>query len=284
VRCIARVLSEPRTTPRSESSGAAAARNRRPEARLLLVEDNPANQRVASLLLAKMGYAVDVAANGQAALEMLASKPFDLVLMDCQMPVLDGYEATRRIRTGKFAGINPRVPIVALTAYARAEDRARCLNAGMDAYVSKPIRADELERALAQCGLVSEPEAKQRPQGGSVVIDADVLAATRALRGIKGSSLLPELVELYQSEEAERLERMERQIKDRDADALAADAHSFGGNAASFGAVEVRRVALELEDFVRDGAWPEAEARMAALRGACERLRAELQRLSLDQR
>jgi CheY-like chemotaxis protein len=120
--------------------------------RLLVVEDDGANQQVASLLLRQLGHNAAVASNGEEALRLLAAGNFDAVLMDCQMPVMDGYEATQRIRAGQ-GGVNPRIPIIALTAYARAEDRARCLAAGMNAYVSKPLRTADLVAALAQvCG------------------------------------------------------------------------------------------------------------------------------------
>jgi CheY-like chemotaxis protein len=130
---------------------AAAPRSAR-ALRLLVVEDDDANRQVASLLLRQLGHDVAIAPNGVEALRLLAAGNFDAVLMDCQMPVMDGYEATQRIRTGQ-AGANTKIPIVALTAYARTEDRTRCLAAGMNAYVSKPLRLPELAATLAQvCG------------------------------------------------------------------------------------------------------------------------------------
>jgi len=95
-------------------------------------------------------------ANGEDALALLAREDFDVVLMDCQMPVLDGYAATRQIRFGKIPGVKSQVPIVALTAYARPEDRDRCLDAGMDAHLAKPVRLHELQAALQRCGLTPQ--------------------------------------------------------------------------------------------------------------------------------
>ena len=124
--------------------------------RLLVVEDNPANQMVAAMMLTRKGYRVEIAPDGQLALEKLVAQPFDGVLMDCQMPVLDGYEATRRIRAGMLPGVDARLPIIGVTAYARSEDRDRCLETGMNEFVTKPIRAAELFAALERCGLGPE--------------------------------------------------------------------------------------------------------------------------------
>lgn len=115
---------------------------------VLLVEDNPANQVVARTLLERMGHAVDLAANGEQALAQLTSHSYDAVLMDCQMPILDGYQATRLIRDGTIEGINPDIRVIALTAHALPQDRVKCLEAGMNDYLTKPIRPKELIDAL----------------------------------------------------------------------------------------------------------------------------------------
>jgi CheY-like chemotaxis protein len=114
--------------------------------RVLLVEDNRVNQRLAERLLGKLQCRVDVAANGREALDMFQRLPYDLVLMDCHMPEMDGFEATRRIRA--LSTPTRRVPIIALTASAMTGDREICLAAGMDDYVSKPIGKADLERVL----------------------------------------------------------------------------------------------------------------------------------------
>ncbi|MFA6286639.1 MAG: PAS domain S-box protein [Opitutaceae bacterium] len=123
--------------------------------RILMAEDNRTNQMVARRILEKMGHTVDVVENGLELLIRLPRQPYDAVLMDCQMPGMDGYEATRQIRSGKIEGINRDIPVIALTAYAMADDRLKCLQAGMNDYVTKPIRPDHLHEAFLRSGLMS---------------------------------------------------------------------------------------------------------------------------------
>ncbi len=122
--------------------------NGKPRGRILVVEDNPVNQRVATAMLEKLGCDVDLAANGREAIEMVEAVPYDLVFMDCQMPVMDGLEATAEIRRREKPG--SRIPIIALTASAMKDDHDRCIAAGMDGYMSKPLKSADLRDALAR--------------------------------------------------------------------------------------------------------------------------------------
>jgi CheY-like chemotaxis protein len=124
-------------------------------ARILLVEDNALNQKVAQSLLQKRGYRVMVCENGALALEALRRERFDIVLMDCQMPVMDGFEATRSMREDP-AVLAPRTPVIAVTANAMESDRQACLAAGMDDYLSKPFKDEELH-AMIQRYLAGDP-------------------------------------------------------------------------------------------------------------------------------
>jgi len=279
-RCVARVLSEAVSSRPAPTEAAGPAQHGDMGLRLLLAEDNAANQLVAKMLLARMGHTVEIAENGELALARLATARFDAVLMDCQMPLLDGYEATRRIRAGLVPGLDPAIPIIALTAYARTEDRLKCLDAGMNDYVSKPLRAATLGEALRrQCPMkpvrVSDV-AKEEPSDVPETIDAEAFETARSLPGEGGQSLLPELVSIYVGEEAGRLAGIARYLEERQAIPLAEAAHALGGNAASFGGGAVRHVALGLEAAARAGDWALVETRHRELLRACLSLRAEL--------
>jgi CheY-like chemotaxis protein len=118
-------------------------------AHVLLVEDNTMNQLVATKVLEKLGVTTEVAENGRVALDAIANGTFDAVLMDCQMPEMDGYEATRQLRR-REATAGTHLPVIAMTAAAMEGDRDACIAAGMDDYITKPVRADELRAALAR--------------------------------------------------------------------------------------------------------------------------------------
>ncbi len=249
--------------------------------KLLLVEDNLANQRVATFLLQRLGCEVDVAANGLAGLQCLAAKNYDAVFMDCQMPVLDGYAATRRIRGGTLAGVNARIPIIALTAYARSEDRDRCLEAGMDDYISKPIREIELTEALLRHGRRTTEVVRPGASPQKSVLDLTALESIRSLRNEEGLSVLAEIVKMYVNDESARLGQIAFLAEKRSADELAKAAHSFGGNAASIGGIEVQHLALQLETAARSENWTAVAQQIAELRLACSRLIDEINNLDL---
>jgi PAS domain S-box-containing protein len=136
------------TGPEHAPRAHAVNRARPLELRILVVEDSPTNQLVAVRMLKKLGYRADVAANGREALELLRAIPYDVVLMDCQMPIMDGYEAARRIRDRETGALNPDIPIIAMTASALQGDREKCLESGMNDYLSKPVRPQELVEIL----------------------------------------------------------------------------------------------------------------------------------------
>ena len=118
--------------------------------RILVAEDNLINQKVAQAIIKKMGYEVDIVGNGQETINALQLVPYSLVLMDCQMPEMDGFEATRRIRQEGSMVLNPNIPIIAMTASAMSGDREKCIRAGMDDFIAKPVRKEELEEMLTR--------------------------------------------------------------------------------------------------------------------------------------
>jgi CheY-like chemotaxis protein len=142
--------------------------------RVLLAEDNIVNQKVAILMLEKLGCRVDAVANGREALEALTHIAYDLVFMDCQMPEMDGYEATTTFRAQEVSG-STHVPIIAMTAYAMPDDRERCLQAGMDDYIKKPVNAEVLQAIVQQWGrpaLGSARIPEAGPQLSALAADA----------------------------------------------------------------------------------------------------------------
>ncbi len=206
--------------------------------RLLLAEDNPVNQKVAQLTLQRLGYAVDVVSDGAQALAALASGPYDAVLMDCQMPVMDGFAATQELRLREAAG--RRTPVIALTASAMASDRERCLQAGMDDYLSKPIRAEDLTVVLR----------RWVDGAGEEALDPAVLAGLKEL----GSGIIEEVLGLYLVDADERLAALRSAT---DPGTTLAAAHALKGGSADVGATRVQALAAELETRAKAGRLPE---------------------------
>ena len=161
------------------SSGAVAIAQGNP-LRILVAEDNSVNQKLVGLMLGKLGYTADFAANGQEALDALSLRPYDVVLMDVQMPVMDGLEAARRIVTDWPRGARPR--IVALTANAMAEDRRACLDAGMDDYLVKPLRPMALAEALGRCNAIESTAWSEAGSPRAVGTSPSAVAALTATR------------------------------------------------------------------------------------------------------
>jgi len=210
--------------------------------RILLAEDNTVNQQIALLVLEAMGYRADVAANGREAVEAVARLPYDLVLMDVQMPEMDGLEATRRIRSGA-ATAQPR--IVAMTANALQGDREACLAAGMDDYLAKPIRSEELAAALA-----ATPHRAQ-VQPSVTVLDPSALARIEAIA--PNPAALARLVASFVDNGGALVAQLAEAAGKGDAAALRRHAHTLKSNAASFGASELSEQCAALETSARAG-------------------------------
>jgi signal transduction histidine kinase/DNA-binding response OmpR family regulator len=219
--------------------------------RILLAEDNSINQRVGLLLLERMGYVADVAGNGIEVLEALRRQPYDLILMDVQMPFLDGLEATHRIRTEFPAERQPRV--VALTANVLREQREACLAAGMDDFVQKPIVFADLWAALSQCGdlkpAAAERAAPPPPDAGSYPLDPARLSSLRRLEESTGKPLVQGLIATYLAETPLRVERMWEAVARADAADLVFVAHSLKGISAQIGVVRVAELSARLEQM-----------------------------------
>ena len=220
--------------------------------RVLLAEDNVVNQRVAGLLLERLGYRYDVVGNGQEALEALHDRPYDVVLMDMQMPVMDGLEATRRLRAELPSQRQPRV--VAMTANVLAEDREACLNAGMDDYLAKPVRREELAAALGRVAAQEvEPEPEPAPVAEDVAVDPSVLGSLTARLGERAAAVLDKLIDTWESETARRLDEVDAAMEDGDAAGVGRAVHAMKGGSASMGAVRLAAVCASVEGPIKAG-------------------------------
>jgi CheY-like chemotaxis protein/HPt (histidine-containing phosphotransfer) domain-containing protein len=268
--------------------------------RILLAEDNPVNQKLAVALLKKQGHAVRVAGNGREALAALgiadcrlqiadfpdksaichlqSAIPFDVVLMDVQMPDMDGFQATAAIRE-RERGTGRHLPIVAMTAYAMKGDRERCLEAGMDRYVSKPIRAEELLRTLAE--LLPGTDAPAAPAPPAAPDDGlDLETARRWVGG--DDRLLGELAALFLQEAGGWLGEIRAAVAAGEAVRLRQFAHTLRGSASTFGARAVCDAAARLEAQARSGDLAGADAALGALDAALEQLRPALAALAAE--
>lgn len=213
---------------------------RRDRQRVLIVEDNAINRRLLVMQIEKLGRQADVAAGGEAAVEAAARGDYGLILMDCQMPGIDGYEATRLLREAESG--KRRVPVVALTAHSGEADRARCLAAGMDEYLSKPATLDDLAAVLDRWDLP---------------FDA-VAAKTYAALAAPDEAAFRGLVDDFIADSASRLGRARAALLSGDRPAMSAEVHAVKGAAAALGARGLRELCRRVEAAERDGLLEEA--------------------------
>ncbi|QIN82318.1 PAS domain S-box protein [Rubrobacter tropicus] len=249
--------------------------------RVLLAEDNPINRKVATLMLENLGYRVDVVPDGCRAVEAVSKGEYAAVLMDVQMPELDGYEATAAIRN--LQGEKRRTPIIAMTANAMAGDREKALSAGMDDYVSKPVKTEDLDAVLerwtrppAERGESPPPE----PDGRSVLDDA-VLENLRSLQEEGDPDLLTELVEVFEEDTPPRLATLREALEREDAGTVERAAHTLKGSSGNLGATRMSETARLLEEAGRDSDLSTAPALLDRLETDFEEARAEFSTLLL---
>jgi len=248
-------------------------RQSRRRLRVLVVEDNAVNQRLAARLMEKLGHTAALAANGAEAMAALARQSFDLVLMDIQMPEMDGFQATAAIRE-RERRTGGHAPIVALTAHALRGDRERCLAAGMDGYLAKPLRIDELASEIHRVlgDLDGDAGAQEGSRPGQVPIPPAVDLAM-AMRNVdRDPALLRELVEHFLRDAPERVRALREAIGARDATATERVAHSLKGSLAIVGAAAAAALAGELETLGRAGRLEEAAAVASRLEREIDRV------------
>ncbi|MBO0348802.1 PAS domain S-box protein [Phormidium pseudopriestleyi FRX01] len=241
--------------------------------RILLAEDNPVNQEVAMRTLEKIGYRVDLVKNGIEALEALRCQPYDVVLMDIEMPQMDGLTATRQIREEWQNRPEPAPKIIAITAYAMEGDRQKCFAAGMDGYITKPFRIKALARALEeiQSGGTQTDSGDQmqstfvsdhlfgsnppppRSAKGEAVLDRQILDSLRDMAGSKAAAMLSLIIGNYLEDAPERLQEIREAVAQDNPEGLRQAAHSMRSSSANLGALTLANLLKELENLGRAG-------------------------------
>ena len=225
--------------------------------RVLLVEDNPVNQEVALAVLQDLGVQAVSAWSGEEALEKLTTDQFDVVLMDCQMPKLDGYATTTRFREWEAEQQRTRTPIVALTANALSGDAEKCYAAGMDRYLSKPFTGDQLYQVLESCITGDEPPAMQPGEISPVTVDAildqGALGRIRALHRPGGPNLLAKVLGLYASSSLSLTDALRTAALSQDLEGLRQAAHALKSSSANVGALAFAELCKNVEQSAAAG-------------------------------
>jgi PAS domain S-box-containing protein len=256
-------------------------RENRRSLKILVAEDSPVNLKLIVRLLEKRGHSVESAGNGREVLRAVERRPFDLILMDVQMPEMDGLEATAAMRE-RETSTGAHMPIIAMTAHAMKGDRERCLDAGMDAYVSKPVRAGELFETIENTvptvtrGGLGMPHEKD----GSEVIDWE--AAVKHFEG--DIELMKEIADMFLEESPILMGTMREALSRCDSIALERAAHTVKGSVGNFAAKPAFQAAQRVEQIGRDGNMSEAEEAYKALEDELERLRPALTALGRDKK
>jgi CheY-like chemotaxis protein len=259
------------TDPSEEPAAAMPARKPAEHAplRILVAEDNSVNQRLILLLLEKLGYRADVVADGREAVAAVERQPYDVVLMDVQMPEMDGLEATREIRQQSREPGRPR--IIAMTANALQGDREACLAAGMNDYIAKPIRQDELAAALSRAG--GRDGAQPKPAA------LDEAALDQLARTVGTPEALASLADTFLADTESILDGLRGAIGRGDAAEVRRLAHSLKSTAASFGATELSTLSRRLEELATAGSTDGGPELLAQMEAELPRVREALARI-----
>ncbi len=246
----------------------------------LLVEDNPFTQKLINRLLTNRGYRIQLANNGREAVDIARNNPFDLILMDVRMPVMDGLEAARTIRRMEKEHRREPTPIITISALVSEADRERAREAGMDGFHGKPVRAtvlfNEIDRIVqknAPPPLVNEAEPPPvKPGDGDCTLDME-----RLLKTVDNDwSLLGDVAQLYFIDTPRQIENIQQAIIDNRPDEVREAAHSVKGASGAFGKSRVYDLALELEQMGRTGDLSQAEPRLVELKHALKNLEKKL--------
>jgi CheY-like chemotaxis protein len=225
-------------------------------------------------MLQKLGHVAESVANGAEAIESLRQNPYDIVLMDCQMPVMDGFEATKIIRTPGSGVRNPDVPIIALTAYARKEDESLCREAGMNDYISKPAKARDLAAAIERCSPRVPQTDRALPQASpeSPANLRDFNREDFLDRTMGDRALASEVVGLFLADSPHLLTQLSDAISAGDAGGAQRFAHTLKGSSGSMGGETLSKIAAQMQDAGSEGNLPRLAALLPEARAALQKL------------
>jgi CheY-like chemotaxis protein/HPt (histidine-containing phosphotransfer) domain-containing protein len=231
-----------------------------PKSRILVAEDNPSNREVAGMVLEKLGFSPDLVANGLEALRALQERDYDLLLLDCEMPEMDGYETARRIRDPRTGTRNPLIPIVALTADAIAGDREKCLEEGMDDYVAKPVEPSHLAEVLGKWLATPGAHAGRQPSRAARST-RDVFRPDALLARLSGDEeLARKVVAGFLSRLPQQVTALRLSVEKHDAQSTSLQAHALKGAAATVAADSLRAACCELQNRAKAGDFARALA------------------------
>ena len=265
-------LISPDTTSESSSSAILLEESVAP-LRILIAEDNLVNQKLAVALLKKEGHQVEVANNGRQAVLLFQQHEFDLILMDVQMPEVDGYEATREIRELQTQ-LGKRIPIIALTAHAGPADRQKCLSAGMDEYISKPIRVEELHARIEK--MTGRPSTTTSSEDNQIV-NTQSVEWEQAFETVGGDrQLLSELIKVFLKDQSQMLSNIEVALEQQDSQSLRLAAHSIKGALNHLGGRLAANFAAELELMGQENLLDEASKCLEQFRTALKQVTEEM--------
>src|SRR5271165_1849978 len=281
--CLANAVRVTSATSHSSAGPPVPTRPQHQKARVLIAEDNSVNQQVALGQLKQLGFTADAVPNGLAALKALEHTRYDIILMDCQMPEMDGYEATRRIRArwGNF----PPPYIIAMTAHAMRGDSEKCLAAGMDDYVSKPVLLEPFAAALGRAGVrVALSDSKGSGAGaGGVQPESESALCKKTLRDLKelgaemGASFFPQLLETFQQDALEHLAALRSAITGGEAGLLRGEAHALKGASLTIGAQGMADICQQLEKLGTAQSVEGAPEELARLDREFDRVKTEIE-------
>jgi CheY-like chemotaxis protein len=250
--------------------------------KILVAEDVSTNQEIAREMITMLGHDVVVASNGQEALDLVYSSSFDLIFMDCQMPLMDGYEASRLIRHWEQQKSKRHTPIVALTAGLGQADKKKCHNAGMDYYVAKPFSISDIEQALSHClGENYKPRKFERIKASflvdersenvaefSEILNHSAIHAIKEIEDQTGKSILPSIFNGFIKQMEEKLQELQSHLYSRNSESFSKSAHAIKSMSANIGAESIRNISAQLEATAKSGNLSGLDKKLEELRDA----------------